>query len=141
MIPRIRPLIAILFVAGLSGCIEQRYVIESDPPGALVLVNGQPLGVTPVDGYFTYYGTYDFTLVKDGYETKVIRQKIAAPWYELPGIDFLTENVYPAKIEDVRRFRFSLEPLVQVREGDLLQQADQLRNRGKGVNSEPGPQQ
>jgi|SRR5947209_6586568 len=141
MNPRANLLIAALAVAGLSGCIEQRYVIESDPPGALVLVNGQPLGATPVDGYFTYYGAYDFTLIKDGYETKVIHQKIPAPWYELPGIDFFTENVYPAKLEDVRRFRYPLEPLAQVREGDLMQQADQLRNRGKAVNAEPGPQQ
>jgi hypothetical protein len=133
-------LIAAVVVAGMSGCIEQRYVIESDPPGALVLVNGQPLGITPVDGYFTYYGTYDFTLVKDGYETKAVRQKLAAPWYELPGVDFLTENVYPVKVEDVRRFRYTLDPLVQIREGDLLQQADQLRGRGKAVNGEPGPQ-
>jgi hypothetical protein len=65
---------------------------------------------------------------------------LPAPWYEWPGIDFFTENVYPAKVEDVRRFRYSLEPLVQVREGDLLQQADQLRGRGKGINLEPGPQ-
>ena len=32
---------------GLPGCIEQRYVIESDPPGALVLVNGQPSARRP----------------------------------------------------------------------------------------------
>jgi hypothetical protein len=140
MIRRGHLLLAACIVAGLSGCIEQRYVIESDPPGALVLVNGQPLGVTPVDGYFTYYGAYDFTLIKDGYETKVIHQKLPAPWYEWPGIDFFTENVYPAKVEDVRRFRYSLDPLVQIREGDLLQQADQLRGRGKGINGEPLPQ-
>ena len=120
---------------------NRRYVIESDPPGALVLVNGAPLGTTPVDGYFTYYGTYNFTLVKDGYATKVVPQKITMPWFEYPGVDFVTENMFPAKVEDVRRFRYTLEPLVQVRENDLLQQAQQLRERGKAVNPEPAPPQ
>src|SRR5581483_10051303 len=63
-------LVAAVLAGGPSGCVERRYVIESDPPGALVLVNGQPLGTTPVDGYFTYYGSYTFTLIKDGYQTK-----------------------------------------------------------------------
>jgi hypothetical protein len=135
-------LLAAAFAAGaLPGCIEQRYVIESDPPGALVLVNGQPLGTTPVDGYFTYYGTYDFTLVKDGYQTKVVQQKITMPWFEYPGIDFVTENIYPGKIEDVRRFRYSLEPLVQTPTDQLLQQAEQLRGRGRAVNGGEPPQQ
>lgn len=128
-----------LAAAGLSGCVEQRYVIESDPPGALVLVNGQPLGTTPVDGYFTYYGTYDFTLIKDGYQTKQVAQKISMPWYEFPGVDFLTENAYPGKIEDIRRFRYCLEPLVQVRTDELLQQAEQLRGRGRSVGAETPP--
>jgi hypothetical protein len=138
MIRRATQLLAAVLVAGcLPGCIEQRYFIETDPPGALVLVNGAPLGTTPVDGYFTYYGTYNFTLVKDGYETKVVHQKIAMPWFEFPGVDFVTENLFPAKVEDVRRFRYTLEPLTQVRENDLLQQAQQLRERGKAVNAEP----
>lgn len=134
-------LAAVLAGSGLPGCIEQRYVIDSDPPGALVLVNGAPLGTTPVDGYFTYYGTYNFTLVKDGYQTKVVPQKITMPWFEYPGVDFVTENLFPGKVEDVRRFRYTLEPLVQVRTDDLLQQAEQLRSRGRAVNGEPAPPQ
>jgi hypothetical protein len=134
-------LLAAVLAGGPSGCIEQRYVIESEPPGALVLVNGQPLGTTPVDGYFTYYGTYDFTLIKDGYQTKVVHQKMAAPWFEYPGLDFVTENIYPGKVEDVRRFKYCLEPLVQIRTDDLLQQAEQLRGRGRAVNAPEAPPQ
>lgn len=134
-------LAAILVFGALPGCIEQRYLVESEPP-ALVLVNGQPIGVTPVDNYFTYYGTYDITLVKDGYQTKTIKQRITMPWFEYPGIDFFTENLYPGKIEDVRRFRYCMEPLIQVQTDDLLKQADQLRERGKAVNGgQPAPQQ
>jgi len=87
----------------LAGCVERRYVIESDPPGALVVANGQPIGATPVDGHFLYYGNYHFTLIKDGYETLQVDERFRAPWYEYYPIDFFSENIVPGKIEDVRR--------------------------------------
>src|SRR5947209_14074171 len=73
----------------LTGCVERRYVITSDPPGAVVLRNGQPIGATPVDDYFVYYGKYNFTLIKEGYETLPVVQNIPTPWYESFGVDFI----------------------------------------------------
>jgi hypothetical protein len=132
-----RRAVCLVALALLSGCVERRFVIESDPPGALVLLNGQPLGTTPVDGHFTYYGNYTFTLVKDGYQTKKVDQCFNTPWYEIPPIDFVTENLYPAKVEDVRRVSVTLEPIVQVNPQQLLTDADQLRNRGRAVQTPP----
>ena len=57
--------VGLLSLAALAGCVERRFVIESDPPGALVLMNGQQLGATPVDGHFVYYGRYHFTLAEN----------------------------------------------------------------------------
>ena len=128
---QIRLLIAAALTAG--GCVERRFVIESDPPGALVYVNGQPLGSTPVDGHFIYYGNYEFTLVKDGYETLHVDQRIRAPWYQYPLVDFVSENVYPGKLEDVRRFRYAMQPATQVNTQQLMQQAEALRNRGRSL--------
>jgi hypothetical protein len=125
-----------LAAAGLSGCVERRYVIETDPPGALVLVNGQPLGTSPVDGYFIYYGTYNFTLIKDGYQTKQVSQQISPPWYQWPVVDFVSENLYPGKLEDVRRFRYGLEPGVQVNTQELLNNADALRDRSRTIGDQ-----
>lgn len=117
----------------LAGCVERRYVIESDPPGALVLVNGTPLGSSPADGHFVYYGNYTFTLIKDGYETLTVDQPIRSPWYQIPPIDFISENLYPGKLEDVRRFRYALQPASQVNTQQLLQQAEALRGRGQQI--------
>src|SRR5262245_5714356 len=132
---RVRLVVAVC-VAGLSGCVERRYVVESDPPGALVLVNGLPIGTTPVDGYFQWYGKYDFMPIKDEYETKTFNEPLHAPWEEYPPLDFGSENLYPGKIEDLRRLRVCLTPTVQVPTSDLLQQAEQLRNRGRSVGAE-----
>src|SRR5580693_4048976 len=56
---------ALLIATVGTGCVERRYVVTSDPPGALVFRNGVPLGPTPVDDFYVYYGEYDITLVKD----------------------------------------------------------------------------
>jgi len=122
----------------LTGCVERRYVITSDPPGAIVFRNGQQLGATPVDDHFVYYGKYNYTLVKDGYETLQVEQNIPAPWFEYFPIDFFSENLLPWQIEDVRRFHFKMEPRRVVNTNDLLKDAQNLRNRGLSI-SPPAP--
>ena len=73
------------FAAGLgilSGCVERRYTIRSNPPGALAIVNDEEIGPTPVSRSFTYYGDRKITLMLDGYETKTVIQPINAPWWD-----------------------------------------------------------
>jgi hypothetical protein len=128
---RNKRVLGLLLCAGLlTGCVERRYVIYTDPPGAVVLRNGQPIGATPVDDHFVYYGNYHYTIVKDGYETLQVDQVINTPWYEFFPLDFISENLTPWPIEDRREFRFKLEPRRIVNTADLLKDAQNLRNRG-----------
>ena len=122
----------------LTGCVERRFVIESMPPGAQVLRNGQPIGFTPADDHFVYYGTYEFVLIKDGFETLHVKEKIRAPWYQIPGLDFFFENVVPYTFHDVHRLRFQMQPLRQVPPDQVLQKATQLRGQGRLIG-DPGP--
>ena len=59
----------ILLMAALGGCVERTMTFQSNPPGALVYVNNQEIGRTPMRRDFTWYGNYDVVLRKDGYET------------------------------------------------------------------------
>jgi hypothetical protein len=124
---------AVLGAGFLPGCVERRYVITSDPPGAVVLRNGVPLGATPVDDHFVYYGDYEFTLIKDGYETLKVVQRIPTPWYQYFPIDFVSENLFPWTVTDVRRFNYKLEPRRAVNPDQLLDEAQNLRNRGHSI--------
>jgi hypothetical protein len=134
-------LAAVALAAGLlTGCVERKYVITSDPPGALVLRNGQPIGVTPVDDHFIYYGNYKFTLIKDGYQTLQVDQEITTPWYQYFPIDFASENLVPCQISDMRRFHYVMEPVQAPQTDQLLQQAGNLRNRGRSLQPPPGTQ-
>jgi hypothetical protein len=121
-----------------TGCVERRYVIVTDPPGAVVERNGQLLGATPVDDHFVYYGKYQFKIVKPGYETLQVVQDIPPPWYEYLGIDFFSENIWPFMIIDRREFHYQLPPVMQPQINDLLREADNLRNRGKSIQPPPG---
>ena len=116
--------------AVMMGCVERRYVIYTDPPGAMVLRNGQTLGATPVDDHFVYYGKYKFTIFADGYETLQVEQNIPAPWYEYVGLDFVSENLIPWTIRDHRVFQYHLQPQRIPNPQELLNQAQNLRNRG-----------
>src|SRR5262249_26117675 len=134
-------LLTLLYLTPAAGCVERRFVITSDPPGALVVHNGVVLGATPCDDSFVYYGKHQFTLIKDGYQTLHAEEKITTPWYEWPGIDFISENIYPCKIADVRRLHFTLQPMVKDPPEGVSQRAQELRQRGKaiGVPTVSGP--
>jgi hypothetical protein len=134
--------LAMLLIGSLTaGCVERRFTVTSEPPGALVYHNGIYLGATPVDGYITFYGKQQFRLIKEGYQTLDVVQKYAPPWYELPGLDFFTENINPFKVRDVRTLHYTMQPMQTVRPDDVRQQAEQLRERGRniGVPAAPRP--
>src|SRR5947207_3095709 len=107
-------------MANLAGCVQRRMTIRSNPPGAQVYVDDYEIGSTPVAHSFTYYGTRKIRLVKDGYETLTVYQPMPTPWYDVPGIDFFSENIWPGKIRDERTFNYQMTPMVQVPTDQLL---------------------
>lgn len=129
---------ALLLLCLSTGCITRRYTITSSPLGAMVYLNDKPLGMTPVDNHFVYYGKYKFTLIKEGYEPLEVEQEIDTPWYEIGGIDFITENINPFKVRDIRLFHYNLKPLQAVPPDKVLDRSTQLRLRGKGIGAPAG---
>jgi hypothetical protein len=124
-------------VAFSAGCVERQLTIRSNPPGALVYVDGYDIGVTPISTPFIYYGDRKIQLVKDGYETLTVLQPLRPPWYEVPPLDFVSENLTPGKLRDQRTLDFQMQPQAVVPTGQLLGRAEALR-RGAGV-APPGP--
>jgi hypothetical protein len=131
----------VLLAAGLlGGCVERRFLITSNPPGAAVYREGQLIGMTPADDFFTYYGDREYVLVLNGYETLKVRQPAPSPWYEIPPIDFISENLWPFKIRDVRRPEpYQLQPLQVTNPNQVLERGTQLRNQGRTIGEQqPG---
>jgi hypothetical protein len=129
-----------LFLALAAGCVERRMVITTEPFGAIVYdERNVPLSASPADKPFTYYGKYQFKIVKDGYETLVKEENVQPPWYEWIGLDFISETLVPWNIRDVRRFHYKLQPVVVVPPDQVLEQGKLLRARGL-TTGEPLPQ-
>ena len=103
-------------------------IIVSNPPGAMALVDGKEIGYTPASMDFTWYGSRNVTLIKDGYETKTELVTMAAPWYQWPVIEFFTDNFSPHRITDRRYFNFDLQPKQMVPDEELRDRARQLRS-------------
>ena len=121
--------------------MDRRYVVTTDPPGAVVQRNHQPIGAAPADDHFLYYGTYHFTLIPTvpGFATLQVDQEIPAPWYEYFPLDFISENLIPWRIEDVRRFHYQLQPLQTPNINEVLNRGQELRNRGQSIGPPATP--
>lgn len=133
---RVLPLcLAALLVSSATGCVHRRMTVRSNPPGALVFVDNVEIGTTPVSTDFIYYGTRRIELVKDGYETLVVHQKIPAPWFQWFPLDFVTENLVPADIRDERAFDFAMRPQTVVPTEQLLDRASQLRQTSRAAGA------
>ena len=122
----------------VSGCVQRRMTIRTNPPGALVYVDDYQIGTTPVSHDFVYYGTRKIRIVKDGYETLTVRQPIPAPWYEYFPLDFVTENLVPWEIRDERVVDLAMQPAAAVPPEFIVSRAEQAR-RAAGSLPPPAP--
>jgi hypothetical protein len=131
----------VLAALAAAGCVNRRFVIESNVPNAQVYIDNRPVGPAPAHSPFEYYGYYTVTLVQPGYEISVNRVHVRAPWYAYPPFDFFAEVLWPFRVEDVRRYYFELTPARQTRTDELINAADALRERGLNLPppSEPQP--
>ena len=119
-------LISIMILV-LPGCVQRRLLIRSQPEGALVSVDRQAVGLTPVSVPYTYYGTREIQLEKDGFKTIRVDQNFRPPWYGRFPISFFSENLALREIRDRRLLDFALEPKRPVDENGLYGRASDLR--------------
>lgn len=120
-------------VAAAAGCVERRYTIRTDPPGANVIVNGEEIGPSPVSRSFVYYGDREVIVTADGFQTQRFTQRCRAPWWNTGLTDWFTENILPVTVRDDREWTFKLQPAtVPDREG-LVARAGALRQQGKAL--------
>ena len=115
----------------LAGCVERRFVVETNVPGAQVYVNEVPVGPSPADARWDYAGKYQFRVVAQGFEPLERVERVRAKWYDYPPLDFVFETLWPFHIEDVRRYHFDLAPATQIRTDELLDSANNLRQQGQ----------
>lgn len=111
-----------------TGCVHRRVTINSYPQGALVKVDGKDIGYTPASFDFTWYGTREVQLLKDGFETHTEQIDVNAPWYQKFPLDFVSDNFLGHHVTDHRQFSFQLQPKRVDMSSDVMQRAGALRS-------------
>lgn len=126
MLSRLLIVLLLVVAASLPGCIQRTITINSEPQGALVHLNDVEVGRTPVTVPFTFYGTYDVRLEKEGFETLTTATEAQMPWWEAPGPDLVAEAL-PGNQDVALKWDYVLEPAQPVNPEALIDRAKQLR--------------
>ncbi len=130
-------LVATVFV--FSGCVTRSITVKTNPSNALVYIDNELIGESPVTTPFTFYGTRKIMIERkdeDGvltHERTIVFEKIKAPVYEIFPLDFFSELVWPFKIKDDQVLSYNLvelDPLsIKERQAKMLKNAEELRQR------------
>ncbi|PHS00957.1 MAG: hypothetical protein COA78_23240 [Blastopirellula sp.] len=126
-------------ILGSTGCVRRRMTVRTNPPGAVLYVDNQEVGVTPVSTDYLYYGDRILRLEKDGFEPVEQSHKFKVPWYQYPPLDFVTENLIPWEIRDEREIDFEMKPQRIVPPAELRQRAEQMRANATAGFAVPVP--
>lgn len=118
-------------VITISGCVERKLTINTNPPGGLITLNDEEVGVSPVTVAFSWYGDYRVQITKEGFTTLNTHRKLKAPLHDGFPMDFFAEILWPARIVDEYDWTFELTPYVAPDRDKLIQQAQETRKRAK----------
>jgi len=122
-------LLLVLFASLLlTGCVERTLTINTEPEGALVVLNDEEIGTSPVTTSFEWYGDYWVRLSKEGYETLDTHRILQAPWYDKFPFDFFA-MLNPKRIVDSYEWTFELAPQKQPTTEELIRSAEKLKEQ------------
>lgn len=124
-----------LSIAAVSGCVQRTVHVTSQPSGALVYLNDEEVGRTPVTVPFTFYGVYDVRLEKDGYHPLWTATRADAPWWEAPGPDLIAETIPGLKVK--LDWHYQLRPLSTEDEDSLISRAQELHDSTRTDHPSP----
>ncbi|MFZ0034690.1 MAG: PEGA domain-containing protein [Sedimentisphaerales bacterium] len=113
----------------LGGCVERQLTINTEPQGAIVVLNDEEIGTSPVTTSFEWYGDYNVRISKEGFETLKTHRKLKAPWYDYFPFDFFANCVNPKRITDSYEWTFTLAPQTQPDREELIRNAQKLKGQ------------
>ncbi|MHC4721865.1 MAG: PEGA domain-containing protein [Planctomycetota bacterium] len=113
----------------LTGCVERKLTINTEPAGALVRLNDEEIGVSPVTVEFNWYGDYKVRISKEGYATLDTHRELKGPVHDAVGLDFFAEILWPGRIVDEYEWSFELEPYQPPARAELIEAAGRFRER------------
>ncbi len=124
-------ILAAAVTAGLSicGCVERQLTINTVPQNAVITLNDEEIGQSPVTVSFNWYGDYRVRIAKEGYETLNTHKELKAPLHDKFPFDFFAQVLSPKKIVDKYEWTFQLEPAQEPDRDKLILDAQKLKGQ------------
>ena len=122
-------LVVLVALTTFAGCVERKLTINTRPQGAVVTLNDEEIGESPVTVNFNWYGDYYVRISKEGYETLNTHRDLKGPWYDRFPFDFFAQIVNPNRIVDSYEWSFELSPGRQIGRDELIQNAKELKKQ------------
>lgn len=120
----------LVFVVLFSGgCVERQLTINTEPQGALVSLNDEEIGLSPVSVSFSWYGDYNVRASKEGYETLKTHRELKGPWYDKFPFDFFAQILNPKRIVDTYEWTFDLSERQKPSRDELIGDAEKLQKQ------------
>ena len=117
-----------------AGCVERKMLIRSDPPGALITLDGQELETrTPAEVPFDFGGERAVTLAVPGRRVLETTAHVADPWFTYFPLDIGAEFLWPGTIHDVQTFDYKLEAYQPLDKALTQEQKSELRQKLAGL--------
>lgn len=112
-----------------GGCVERRLTIVTEPADAVVWLNDEEVGTTPVTVNFNWYGEYNIRIEKSGYDILNTHRAMERPQHDKFPFDFFAEVVWPKRIVDEYTWTFELQPYQQSSPEELIKAAEEMKDR------------
>ena len=121
--------ILLLILLPAAGCVEQRLTIHTEPSDAVVWLNDEEIGTTPVTVGFNWYGDYKVRVEKNGYQILNTHKVLPRPSIDRFPLDFFAQVLWPGTIHKDYAWTFTLEPAVYPGSQQLLEEAAQFKQQ------------
>jgi hypothetical protein len=108
----------------LPGCVHRIMTVKSEPDGALVYMNEQEIGRTPLSKEFLWYGNYDVVVRKEGYATLKTQTPVMPPLWQIIPIDLVTDLM---PLTDEHVLVYHLQPSSPSDPAALMAHAEDMR--------------
>jgi hypothetical protein len=125
---RVLLLVLLIVVCAVAGCVERKLTINTNPAGADVFLNDEEIGTSPVTVSFNWYGDYNVTIRKEGFQTLTTHRKLESPLIDYFPFDFFAGCLYPGQIVDSYQWSFELAPQKEIGRQELIQDAEKIKN-------------
>lgn len=119
----------LLFALFTGGCVERQLTINTQPQGALVTLNDEEIGNSPVTVSFNWYGDYAVRLSKEGFETLNTHRKLKGPRHDKFPFDFFAQILSSKRIVDSYQWTFELAEKKPVNTKQLIEKAIEMKSQ------------